>query len=170
MKAIFFVKTIFTHRYLTFILRLYIGGLFIYASIYKIKYPELFAYTIATYNMVPYWAIDTLAFVLPWVEFISGVLLFAGIRARFAAVIICLLLIIFTIATFTNLMRGACISCGCFNDVGEVVGFRTVVRDIIWIIMTIHIIFFDKVFHLEKGFSLIFKKILGEKTEYQSLL
>ena len=127
----------------------------------------MFAYTIATYKMVPYWAIDALAFVLPWVEFISGVLIFAGIRARYAAVIICLLLIIFTIATFTNLMRHACISCGCFHEVREVIGFRTLVRDIIWIIMTIHIIFFDKVFHLEKGFSLVFNKILGEKAEHQ---
>jgi len=163
MKAIPFVKTIFTHPYLALILRLYIGGLFIYASMYKIRYPELFAYTIATYNMAPYWAIDMLAFVLPWVEFVSGVLLFVGIRARFAAVIIGLLLIVFTIATFTNVMRHACISCGCFPDSEEIIGWGTLVRDMIWIIITIHILFFDKVFHLERGFSLILKKIFGGK-------
>jgi len=159
MKAILFAKKTFTHRYLALILRLCIGGIFIYASMYKINYPGEFAETIAGYQIVPYWAVNISAVVLPWVELISGVLLITGIRARSAAVTIGLLLIMFAIAMFINLMRDAPISCGCFHAIGEKISWWTLVRDIIWVIMTIHILLFDRAFHLEKRFSLILKEI-----------
>ena len=159
MKATSFAKTIFTHRYLALALRLYIGGLFIYASMYKINYPAEFAEAIAGYQMVPYWAVNIFAIVLPWVELISGVLLIAGIRARSATVIIGLLMTMFTIAVFVNLMRDAPISCGCFQAIGEKISWWTLGRDMIWIVMTIHVFLFDRAFHLENRFSLIFKEI-----------
>ncbi|TET83658.1 MAG: DoxX family membrane protein [Desulfobacteraceae bacterium] len=159
MKVILFVKKIFTHRYLALVLRLYIGGLFIYASMYKINYPAEFAETVASYQIVPYWAVNIFAVVLPWVELISGVLLVAGIRSRSAAVIIGLLMIMFTTATFINLMRDAAITCGCFQAVGEQISWRTIGRDIIWLIMTIHIFFHDKALQLENRFSLILREI-----------
>jgi len=159
MKTIFFAKKFLTHRYLALALRLYIGGLFIYASMYKINYPAEFAETVASYQMVPYWAVNIFAVVLPWVELISGLLLIAGIRSRSAAVVIGLMMIMFTTATFISLIRDAAITCGCFSAVGENISWRTLVRDIIWVIMTIHILLFDRAFHLEKRFSLIFKEI-----------
>jgi len=159
MKAILFVKKIFTHRYLALALRLYIGGLFIYASMYKINYPGEFAEIIASYQIAPYWAVNISAVVLPWVELISGVLLIAGIRARSAAVIIGLLMIMFAIAMFINLMRDAPISCGCFHAIGETISWWTLGRDIIWVIMTIHILLFDKAFHLENRFTLAIREI-----------
>lgn len=159
MKAILFVRKIFTHRYLALVLRLYIGGLFIYASMYKINYPAEFAETVATYQIVPYWAVNIFAVVLPWVELISGVLLVSGIRARSGAVIIGLLMIMFTCATFINLMRDTAISCGCFHAGGETISWWTLGRDIIWIIMTIHILLFDKAFHLENRFTLMLREI-----------
>ncbi len=159
MKAILFAKKTFTHRYLALVLRLCIGGIFIYASMYKINYPGEFAETIAGYQIVPYWAVNISAVVLPWVELISGVLLITGIRARSAAVIIGLLLIMFAIAMFINLVRDVPISCGCFHGVGEKISWWTLTRDIIWVIMTIHILLFDKAFHLEKRFSLTLKEI-----------
>jgi uncharacterized membrane protein YphA (DoxX/SURF4 family) len=159
MKAILFVKKIFTHRYLALALRLYIGGLLIYASMYKINYPGEFAEIIASYQIAPYWAVNISAVVLPWVELISGVLLIAGIRARSAAVIISLLMIMFAIAMFINLMRDAPISCGCFHAIGETISWWTLGRDIIWVIMTIHILLFDKAFHLENRFTLAIREI-----------
>jgi putative oxidoreductase len=159
MKALLFLKRILTHRYLALFLRLYIGALFIYASMYKINYTGEFAETIAGYQIVPYWAVNILAVVLPWVELISGVLLVAGIRARSSAVIIGLLLAMFAIAMSINLMRDAPISCGCFHAIGEKISWWTLVRDIIWGIMAIHIFLFDRAFHVERRFSLIFREI-----------
>jgi len=74
-------------------------------------------------------------------------------------VVIGLMMIMFTTATFISLIRDAAITCGCFSAVGENISWRTLVRDIIWVIMTIHILLFDRAFHLEKRFSLIFKEI-----------
>ena len=159
MKAFSFLKRVLTHQYLSLILRVYIGGLFIYASMYKINYTAEFAETIASYQIVPYMAVNIIAVVLPWIELVSGVLLVAGIRARSAVVFLGLMLIMFTIAMFINLMRDAPISCGCFHSIGEKISWWTLVRDMVWSIMTIHIFFFDKAFHLGNRFSLIFKEI-----------
>lgn len=159
MNAIRFVRRLLTHRYVALILRFYIGGLFIYASMYKINYPAEFAEMVASYQIVPYWAVNIFAVVLPWIELISGVLLIAGIRSQSAAVIIGLLMIMFTTATFINLMRDAAITCGCFNAVGEKISWQTIGRDIIWLIMTIHVFFWDKALHLENRFTLAIREI-----------
>ena len=159
MKAIRFVRRLLTHRYLALILRFYIGGLFIYASMYKINYPAEFAEMVASYQIVPYWAVNIFALVLPWIELISGVLLIAGIRSRSAAVIIGLLMIMFTIGVFINLIRDAPINCGCFQAVGEKISWRTIGRDIIWLIMTIHVFFWDKALHLENRFTFAIREI-----------
>jgi uncharacterized membrane protein YphA (DoxX/SURF4 family) len=93
----------FLNPWLALCFRVYLGGLFIYASIYKINYPAEFAETIASYQIVPYYLVNIMAVVLPWMELVSGTLLLAGIRPRAATAV-----------------WGACSSfspwpsCGCF--------------------------------------------------------
>ncbi|MBK5102228.1 MAG: DoxX family membrane protein [Desulfobacteraceae bacterium] len=159
MRAILFVKTVLTHPYLAFILRLYIAGVFIYASMYKFNYTAQFAESIASYQIAPYWAINIVAVTLPWVELISGILLIAGFRSRSATVVIGSLLIFFTLAIIVNLMRGNYISCGCFQATGGTISWWIVGRDIIWLMMTIQVFFYDKAFHLENRFRLAIKEI-----------
>lgn len=159
MKTLPLLKKLLTHQYLAFLLRLYIGGLFIYASMYKINYTAEFAETIANYQLIPYWFVNISAVVLPWVELISGILLITGIRARSASVVLGSLLILFVLGIVVNLLRDSPISCGCFQTVGQKISWWMAFRDIIWVIMTIHVFFFDKVFHLEKIFSASIKEI-----------
>ncbi len=159
MKALFFTKSILTHRYLALALRLYIGGLFIYASMYKINYTPEFAEVVASYQVLPYWAVNIFAVVLPWVELVSGVLLIAGIRTRSAALTISFMMAVFTVAVFVNLLRDAPISCGCFQAIGEKLSWGTLARDVIWITMTVHVLLYDRAFQLERKFSLILREI-----------
>ncbi|MDQ1333841.1 MAG: hypothetical protein QG552_791 [Thermodesulfobacteriota bacterium] len=159
MKLIAYIEKAISHPYLALVFRLYIGGLFVYASLHKINYPVEFAETIATYQMVPYWGINLTAVVLPWCELISGILLISGVRARSATVIIGCLLVLFTTAIGVSLLRDAPISCGCFQTIGEKISLWTLFRDVLWIAMTVHVFFFDRVFHLEKRFSMILKEI-----------
>ncbi len=159
MKSVSFLKTIVTHRYLGLAFRLYLGGLFIYASMYKINYASEFAEIIAGYQILPHWSVNIAAVVLPWVELICGILLIAGVRCRSAATIIGGLLIVFTIAIVINLMRGASIPCGCFHTIGEKISWWTFLRDLIWLGMAVHIFFYDKALHLEERFSLDIREI-----------
>lgn len=159
MKSLLFIKKLLTHRYVAIVLRFYIGGIFIYASMNKINYTAEFAETIASYQIVPHWSVNIMAVILPWVELICGILLVAGIRTRSATVIIGCLMIIFTIAIFINLIKGTSISCGCFSTMGEKISWWTFSRDIIWMMMIVHIFFYDKALHLGKRFSLLIKEV-----------
>jgi len=154
-----FIKKILTSRYLALILRLYIGGLFIYASMYKINYTAEFAETIVSYQMAPYWAVNIIAVFFPWVELISGILLVLGIRVKSASLIILFLMLVFTAGIGLNLLRNAPISCGCFHTLGDTISWKVMVRDILWCIMVIHIYLYDKVLHIEKKFSLSVREI-----------
>jgi uncharacterized membrane protein YphA (DoxX/SURF4 family) len=151
------LKKILTHRYLALAFRFYLGGLFIYASMYKINYTAEFAETIARYQIVPYWGVNLTAIGLPWIELICGALLLLGIRSRSAAVLCCFFLLVFTAGITVSLMRDAPISCGCFHTVGEKISWRTLVRDIIWVVMILHVLFFDRILHLERKFSPVFR-------------
>lgn len=148
-----------SHEYLALVLRVYIGGLFVYASMYKISYSAEFAETIASYQLVPYWAVNVSAVFLPWLELVCGVLLVVGFRAKSAAVIIGGLLVMFTAAVVINLLRDSPIPCGCFSTVEDPISWWTVLRDMIWVAMVVHIYVFDKVLHLENHFTSRIEKI-----------
>ncbi len=136
--------------YLSLAFRVYLGALFIYASMYKINYTAEFAETIASYQLMPYWAVNSAAIVLPWIEMISGILLIAGIRLRSAALIIAFLLVVFSAAIVVNLIRGANIGCGCFHSMEETISWLTVLRDLFWLAMAVHIYIYDRAFQFER--------------------
>jgi len=139
--------------------RLYIGGVFAYASIYKINFPAEFAETIASYQIVPYFAVNFMAVILPWVELISGVLLIIGVRAKAAAIILAALLGLFTLAIVITLLRGVPIGCGCFHTIEDPISWKTLVRDLIWLGMAIHVCLFDRVLRLEGKYRLGIKAV-----------
>jgi uncharacterized membrane protein YphA (DoxX/SURF4 family) len=152
-------KSFLTSKYLALVLRIYIGGLFIYASMYKINYPGEFAESIIAYQIVPYWAVNVLAVVMPWMELLCGVLLIGGIRSKSAVAMIGALLALFTVAISIGLIRGIPIDCGCFQAVGEAMTWGTVLRDLMWLAMTVHIYFFDSAVQLERKFLISIRDV-----------
>lgn len=140
-----------THPYLALAFRIYIGIIFIYSGMFKIVYTAEFAETIAGYEILPYWALNIFAIALPWIELLSGILLIAGIRTKSAAAIIAGMLILFSLAITINLIKGSSLSCGCFHySREEVMSWWTLIRDLIWLGMTLHCLFFDRAFQLER--------------------
>ena len=92
-----------------------LGIVFIWASWDKIGHPGEFASIIDNYRILPAATVNLTALVLPWIEFICGLLLLSGRLVPGAALTIDLLLLIFILATGFNLYRGVDVNCGCFS-------------------------------------------------------
>jgi len=97
-------------------LRIFLGGLFIYASLHKIIHPPQFINTIANYEILPYWMINITSIILPWFELTVGFLLIVGIFVRSCAFMQSILLVLFIVAIGINIARGLDFYCGCFSE------------------------------------------------------
>jgi putative oxidoreductase len=134
------LKRIVTSPYLALILRVYVGCFFLYASLSKIPYPAQFAEAVAAYQIIPYWFLNVGALMLPWIEFVSGLFLIIG-----------LMLIMFTAMILTNMYWGASITCGCYDTVGEPIGWKKVCEDLMLLLFTIQVYCFDRLFTFRAG-------------------
>ena len=99
----------------------YLGLTFIAASLDKIIDPYSFSESITNYEITPYWISNFVALVLPWLEFICGLLLIISplkILRNFGLfdlsnnLIILMLLWFIFILTIASL-KGLDIDCGC---------------------------------------------------------
>jgi putative oxidoreductase len=140
-----FIKKIITSEYLSLILRIYIGWIFIDASLNKILDPALFAENVANYRLIPYQGLNLVAIVLPWLELVCGFYLIIGIRTKAAVSTVGGLLFMFTLFVIINIFRGVNMNCGCFDTVEEPIGWTKVAINTCWLSMTIQIFFFDKI-------------------------
>lgn len=96
------------------ILRIALGGFFLYASFEKIAHPAAFAKVVYQWQVTGPVASNLVAVILPWVEALAGVLLIAGLWRREAAVVIAAMLVVFLIAAGSVLARGIDVeNCGC---------------------------------------------------------
>jgi putative oxidoreductase len=151
------LKRFIASPYLSLVLRLYIGYVFIHASASKIHYPAEFAESLAAYQMLPYWSVNFMALFMPWLELTCGLFLILGLRTKVVTSIIASLLLVFTFAILINLIKDAPISCGCFENVDHLIGWQDIARDIGWFVLTMQIYFFDK-FNLLRREGLVFLK------------
>lgn len=109
------MKDFLSNKYLQIVLRLIIGGIFVYASIDKISNPGEFAKAVKNYDMLPLNLVNFMAIVIPMVELVAGLMLIFGIYVKGSAASISILLIVFLIALTQALIRGLDINCGCFS-------------------------------------------------------
>ncbi len=152
MKTRSLLKRFAASPLLALVLRVCLGGLFVYAGVYKINYPGEFAETIASYQIVPYFLVNLTAAVLPWVELVCGALVILGIRPKAAALTLAGLLAVFALAVAVVLVRGIPIDCGCFRSMGDPVSWKTLLRDLVWLAMAVQVYCCDRLLHLENAF------------------
>jgi len=162
--------------YPTLFSRLVLGGIFLLYGLSKLKTPLQFANDIDAYQMgIPPFIVDTMARVLPIVEIGLGIWLLVGLFTRFSAIVASVLLTIFTIAITQAWFRGIDANCGCVSLTGgnsdlvtqiylgitnalgpvgaflrdEAVGPVPVIRDLIFLLMALHLIFVPTTFALD---------------------
>ena len=109
------MRKLIDNDYLTLISRLVIGGMFVYAAIYKVIDPAAFAKSIWYYHLVPGKWINLMAIVLPWLEVVCGVAVIVGFWHRGAALWTNIMLVAFIAALASTIVRGISIDCGCFR-------------------------------------------------------
>lgn len=95
--------------------RIGLGGMFIAASIYKISNPLEFAMVIAQYQLLPQFAINLFALILPMTELFVGTALIFTKYTRENSIVISLMFISFMIALANALHLDLGIVCGCFS-------------------------------------------------------
>lgn len=125
------------------VLRLALGGVFVYASLDKIVHPQAFAEIIYNYQILPGSLINISVIILPWLELILGLLLMSGKFMAGATSLCSLLLAAFWAALLFNLARGLDIRCGCFNTQSTEHASMTwyVLRDTTFLIMGLYLFF-----------------------------
>ena len=129
-------------RILLLIARVILGGIFIYAAYTKMA-PQpgmhwtfgsvrvsltMFANGVDSYQMLPEWAVEPFAHLLPPFELFLGLWLLSGIGLRWSGLVASGLVTAFVIAMFSAYLRGLTISCGCFGP-GKQIGPQDLARD-----------------------------------------
>jgi uncharacterized membrane protein YphA (DoxX/SURF4 family) len=129
--------------------RLFLGIIFVLASVDKVLHPEAFAEAVYNYQILPDALINLTAIILPWLELILGSLLILGLWVPVAVGLSSLLLLTFFGAILFNVARGLDVHCGCFSTTGEAVSGAHMVwyllRDAIFLLLALYL--FRHVFH-----------------------
>jgi len=110
------MKALFSNRWVSLLLRLILGGCFLYAGILKIQSPQAFADSIASFQLLPNPLINLLAITLPVFEVIVGLMLITGYERGVAALSVLILTTVFAVAVISALARGLQVDCGCFGS------------------------------------------------------
>lgn len=97
------------------LLRLALGGIFIYAGALKIVDAASFASAVHNFQLTPWTVSVIIAVYLPWLEIFAGLALILRRLPLGAALALVILNAVFLIALTSAWGRGLDISCGCFG-------------------------------------------------------
>jgi hypothetical protein len=61
------------------------------------------------------------------------------------------MLILFNAMVLINMYWGAPITCGCYDTVGEPIGWKKITENVVMLIFTIQIYYFDQLFIFRRG-------------------
>ncbi len=97
------------------VLRLVLGGTFLWSGMTKIVNPGQFAALVLNYQVFPSTSIAPIAVVLPWLEVVCGFLMVVNRLTSGGALLLSAMIFAFIGLHIANLARGIDIACGCFS-------------------------------------------------------
>ncbi len=132
------MKPLLSNDYLSIAARIVVGFLFIFASVDKVASPDAFAASISNYKLFSPFIATFVATFLPWVELLCGLAIVFGVFLRGSSFLLTSLLIVFTAAVLSALVRGLDISCGCFTQDPEAgkIGWTKILENLGLIVLT----------------------------------
>lgn len=136
---------ILNNDYLHLAVRLFMGGLFLYAGLGKIIAPLDFAASLYNYKLLPEVLIGLVAGTIPWIEAVTGVALLIGLNVRGGALALSGLLLTFITLLVVSAARGLDVECGCFSGVERTIGFLAIFEDSAMLAGALFLLFFDRV-------------------------
>lgn len=112
--------------------RLFLGILFLYASVDKILNPAPFSDTVLNYHILPEFSVNLFSIWLPVTEFVVGAMLILGVWSKAASGLIFAMLCMFLVAIIQGVARGIDTHCGCFTQGGKgsPISQWTILRDV----------------------------------------
>ena len=146
------------NKYFIICMRLILGTVFLWASFDKIFDPASFAKNISNYHVVPFGLENTIAIILPWLEFFIGTGLILGIMVDGSIMISSFLLLLFNILIAQAILRGFNIECGCGLKEGQMVGAGKILEN-----FALLVIAYILTLREQKFFELIPKTNLSDK-------
>jgi uncharacterized membrane protein YphA (DoxX/SURF4 family) len=145
-----------THPNTGLLARIFLGCVFIYASLDKIVHPELFAEAVYNYQLSPEVAVNLVALWLPWLELLSGSLLLLGVWVHGSSLILSGLMLIFLVALGVNLARGLDIHCGCFTSQGsDPMTILSLMRDSLFLFFALYLFWLYQIKSVQVKLSLL---------------
>lgn len=112
-------------------IRLVLGGVFVWAGTAKLVQIPSFVETVAAFDILPMdWA-TPFALSVIWIELITGGLLLVDIWPRSNALVVLVLLVVFSAALGINMYRGNDVTCNCFGGNGGSSLPWTLLRDLL---------------------------------------
>jgi putative oxidoreductase len=125
-------------RWMALLLRIVLAGLFALAGGLKLLDPAAFAAEISRYQLIPWWSGALLSLLLPCLEVCVGIALLSRSCSRGALAWVTALLIIFSLALLSAMLRGLSIDCGCFGRIWQSTGtVWPLVRNLVLLGMTV---------------------------------
>lgn len=118
-------------RWQALAIRLVVGGVFVWAGTAKLVQTSSFVETVAAFDMLPTGLVSPFALSVIWIELIAGGLLLLDIWPRSNALVVLVLLVVFSAALGINMYRGNDVDCGCFGGDGGASLTWTLLRDLL---------------------------------------
>jgi uncharacterized membrane protein YphA (DoxX/SURF4 family) len=140
---------------LLMIVRLIVGGLFIFSGLIKVNDPvgtsiKLEEYfDVFSFDIAPFFAYLKdislpLAVVLVVLEVVLGVMLILGVKLRLTVVLLSLMILFFTFLTFYSAYFNKVTDCGCFGDAIKLTPWESFYKDVFLLVLIAILFFFRK--------------------------
>ena len=129
--------------FILLLMRIFLGGVFMYAGWEKLMAPvENFAAVIGAYQFLKPPFIMLAAYLVPWIELVSGAFLVLGFLTRTSATSISIFLMLFIGLLLRSLLLHLPVSeCGCFGTGITLAPWQALVLDMGLLLISIIIIF-----------------------------